>query len=161
MLSNVHEYAACECYKGQPSSNSGKPSFITEVVHPPNYQYRHNTLQSTRPSTPLPYISTYYTRLGRLSTKALKPMLVFQWELTEVEVHSQMKLYLGVATLVAAAAFIPVIAGLTCASSGCAVCFKNNDSNTKTKFSCPNGNCGDACPIQYQGIQCTGMEGCR
>ena len=87
--------------------------------------------------------------------------MVFQWQLTEVEVHSQMKLYLGIVTLVATAAFIPVIAGLKCDST-CAVCFKDNDSSgSMIKFSCPSGNCGDACPKTYHGIQCTAKNGCE
>lgn len=116
--------------------------------------------QSPRSSKLPPYLSAIYTRLGRVSTKALKPM-VFQWQLIEVGVHSQMKLYLDIITLVAVAAFIPVIAGLTCDSSSCAACFKDSNSNVRVKFSCPNGHCADVCPTGYQGIKCSGIEGCK
>ena len=72
-----------------------------------------------------------------------------------------MKLYLGIVTLVSVAVFIPVIAGLICEGTECAVCFKDSSENTRVKFSCPNGNCGDACPTNYHGIKCGGVNGCK
>ena len=159
MLSNVHEYVATECYKGQHSSNSGKPSFITEVIHSPTTNTVTILSNHQDHQSPLPLSELHQTRPLEYKSPQTYGISVAT---NEVEVHSQMKVYLGIITWVAAAAFIPVIAGLTCDSSSCAVCFKDNDPDlARVKFSCPNGKCADACPATYHGLKCTGIEGCK
>lgn len=68
-------------------------------------------------------------------------------------------------SMLLASGFIQTAVGIKC-DSGCAACWKDNDSNgVDIKLSCGGGNlaagqCGDKCPTGYGRIHCAKAARC-